>query len=97
LYNVFCSGGGHLFIVSPNPANNTVTVSLDPSILSSQETNSVIDKLSVYDLRGNLKMFKTYPKAKQANLDIASLPNGNYFIEILSGIKKEQQPLIIQK
>jgi hypothetical protein len=84
------------FVVSPNPASGTVTVSSVENKLQSSETNT-IQEVRIYDWQGTLKKYQKFPKIKRANMNIAELPNGNYFIEIINGSKSEKHQLIIQK
>ncbi len=52
--NVYVPPCGDSYVVSPNPANNDVTVSADESKL--QDTNNkTFDEVQIYDLQGNVK------------------------------------------
>lgn len=84
------------FVIAPNPASSTITVSSVENKLQSSETNT-IQEVRIYDWQGTLKKYQKYPKARRANINIAELPNGNYFIEIINGSKSEKHQLIIQK
>ncbi|MBA2561622.1 MAG: hypothetical protein H0V14_01675 [Chitinophagaceae bacterium] len=49
--NVYVPPCGDSYVVSPNPANNDVTVSADESKL--QDTNNkTFDEVKIYDLQG---------------------------------------------
>lgn len=86
-----CSGS-FSFSVYPNPATNTVTIQ------QKEETGATINEVSIFDQLGNLKKRSKYSAStKQAQMNIANLMTGVYFIEISSGQNKERQQLIIQK
>jgi len=87
-----CDNG---FKLSPNPASNTLTVSVN-------ENNESVaylgfDEVRIYDLQNNLKMYQRFNKVSSAIINIGGLISGAYFVEISSGTYKERQQLIIQK
>lgn len=84
------------FMISPNPATNQVSVSVDET-KSSTGTKAAIDEVSIYDLQGNLKKNQKFSKIKTAIIDVSNLINGNYFIEIGNGAIKERKSLLIRK
>lgn len=84
------------YLLSPNPANFTVTVSAKKKTIS-EINNSLIDEIKIYDLQGNLKQQQKLGKTKTATINISGLNNGTYFVEITNGLSKERQQLIIQK
>lgn len=94
--NVYVPPCNNYYIVSPNPATNDVTVSTDESNTQTTD-NETFDEVRIYDLQGNLKMYQKFKKAKTANISIAALTNGTYFIEIINGVYEERQQLLIQK
>jgi len=86
-----CSGS-FSFAVYPNPATNTITIQ------QKEKTGATINEVSIFDQLGNLKKRSKYSAStKQAQMNIANLMTGVYFIEISSGQNKERQQLIIQK
>ena len=83
---------GYSFIVSPNPATNTVTVQSD------QKTNATITQLRIFDNNGILKKQSKFGTGtRQAQMNISDLRTGIYLIEITSGKNIERQQLVIQK
>ena len=85
------------FVVSPNPASTTVTVSTNESKSLQASSVKIIDAIRIYDNLGNLKKYQTFNKVKMASVNISSLINGNYFIEISNGTFKERKQLVIIK
>jgi len=83
------------YMVSPNPAQSTVTVSVNKS--KTEAAYSTFDQVNVYDQQGNLKLIKKFGKVKTASINISNLINGIYIIEISNGIYKEKQKLVVQK
>lgn len=88
-----CSGDdGYRFSVSPNPATNTITVQ------QKEKPNNAINEVRIFDNLGNLKKYSKYGVGtRQAQINVADLKTGIYFIEISSGQNKERQQLVIQK
>jgi hypothetical protein len=86
-----CDGG---FKLSPNPTSNTVTVSVNEN---NESTNSGFDEVKIYDQQSNLKIYRRFNKVTSATIDVGSLFNGIYVVEISSGDYKERQQLIVQK
>lgn len=84
----------NFFRISPNPATNSVTV----SIVADKATDSGkadFEEARIYDLKGNLKKQQRFGKTKTGNIDISLIPNGTYLVEIISGGYKEKHQLII--
>lgn len=94
--NVYVPPCNNSFLVAPNPATNSITVVPLESKISST-SDATIDEIKIFNLQGNLKKQQKYNQTLQAIFVISDVPNGVYFIEITSGIKKERQQLIIQK
>ncbi len=88
-----CDNG---FMVSPNPATNSITISPSQTKTASNR-NSTFDEIRIFDFQGNIKKYQQYSKANQTTITISDLVNGTYFIEITSGTYKERQQLIIQR
>ncbi|MFT3950212.1 MAG: T9SS type A sorting domain-containing protein [Agriterribacter sp.] len=83
---------GYYFVVSPNPANTTISVN------PKGETTDDISEIRIYDNVGNLKKQSKYGGGtKQAQLNISSLKSGVYFIEVSGNKAKHRQQLIIQR
>ena len=101
-------GGCDQFAVSPNPAKNSVKVSvlnIPPPYLSATSASSKtmetskrsITEIKIYDNAGNLKQTQKEYKSKQATIDLTGYKSGVYFIEITDGNFKESQQIIIQE
>ena len=71
------------FSIFPNPANNILNI----------EGEIVIKSVTVYDINGRLLNTIT-SKSKKAKLDVSNLSQGLYFLEIISGNKKESLKFI---
>ncbi len=97
------------FNISPNPAQNTVTIKLNETENSKVSGKSVkkpsgkqasaIKIISIYDIAGKLKNRQTITgsNAIQTDIDVSSLSTGTYIIEISDGKTKSTQKLFIQK
>lgn len=91
--NYGCYGG--YYVVSPNPAQSSVTVSLNKD--KTDAAHSSFDQVNIYDQQGNLKLAKKFGKVKTGSVNVANLSNGIYVVEISNGAYNERQQLIIQK
>jgi hypothetical protein len=87
--------GGYYYSVSPNPAQDNATVSLNSK--NTDDAHSSFDQISIYDQQGNLKFIKKFGKVKTGSINVSNLINGIYVVEISNGTNKERQQLIIQK
>ena len=86
------------YIVSPNPATNTVTISTNQNTSLEQTVMSTtFDEVRIYDQYGSVKKYQKNNKAKQTQIDTSDLISGVYTIEIIDGTYKEIQVLIIQR
>ncbi len=94
--NVYVPPCGNSFMVSPNPATNSITISTSQTKTTSSKSNT-FDEVRIFDLQGNLKKYQQYSQVNLASINISDLINGTYFIEITNGAYKERQQLIIQK
>jgi hypothetical protein len=83
------------YSVSPNPATSEVTVAVAQP--SQKDNSTAITKLNIYDQQGNLKKHQNFNKVKRARMNVADLPAGVYFIEIVNGTTKERHQLSILK
>ncbi|MBS1574998.1 MAG: T9SS type A sorting domain-containing protein [Bacteroidetes bacterium] len=83
---------GSGFMISPNPAINTVTVT------EKEITQDGITEAKIFDNSGYLKKQSKYTAAtRQIQINVADLQTGIYYIEISSGQNKERKQLLIQK
>lgn len=92
-----CTRAGRLAL-SPNPATNTVAVSLIP--IPSSQSKSIIETFNIvriYDQQGNIKKYQKGNKISQIIINVDNLNKGVYIVEITDGYYKERQKLIIQK
>jgi hypothetical protein len=98
-FNPSCSFGGGAFMVSPNPAVNTITIAPRTSntAKATANANSTFNEIRIYNMQGELKKYIRYHNVKQASLLVNDLSNGLYFIEITNGSYKERQQVSIQK
>lgn len=92
--NYGCYGRSY-YVLSPNPAQSSVTVSLNKT--KTDAAHSSFDQVNVYDQQGNLKLMKKFGKVKSSSINVSNLINGIYIVEISSGTYKERQQLIIKK
>jgi len=98
--NTYLSGCNGSYIVSPNPATSTVSISI--ADLKTNSTNlstssQTFSEINIYDEVGNLKMHKIFNKIKATTLNVNNLPLGIYTIEIIEGSYKERKGLQILK
>lgn len=63
------------FVIYPNPANDIVVVN---------SSNYTFNNIAVVDLNGRVVKEVSYDNTSQANLDVASLSAGVYFLNISS-------------
>ena len=86
------------FIVSPNPATNTVTIStIQNTSIDQTAISTTFDDVRIYDQQGNVKKYQKNNKTRQTQIYTSDLISGVYTIEITDGTYKERQVLIIQK
>lgn len=79
----------------PNPASSEVTVAKNEK--SKNADAKPIEIVRVYDLQGNLKKQQKYNRVKSVSLNVSQLPDGMYYVEVVSGTYKERIQLLIQK
>ncbi|MEJ7820685.1 MAG: S8 family serine peptidase [Chitinophagaceae bacterium] len=83
-------GNGVMFVMSPNPATNNVTI-------DGRKKNKSIKEVQIIDKLGNVKRVTKYSgDQKLINLDISGLPSDIYFIKIYDGQKWESKQLSVQ-
>lgn len=108
-----CSGGcsAPSFAIAPNPAQNTVTISLlNNSVSKTADTYKTSEKhltsstfginlVRIYDASGNLvKQQKiSNNNTSQLQMDVSSLISGTYSVVISAGTLSETQKVIIQR
>lgn len=92
--------GGHYYVISPNPASGTVTISPNPNSSISKVAigNTGIIQVAVTDVNGILKKQQQF-SANTANmqLNVAGLIPGTYFVQIINGDIHDTQQLIINR
>ncbi len=86
---------GFAFVVSPNPASNSINIARDDSNPQLSAT-ATFDEVRIYDLQGNLKKDQKYSNASSATINIQGLISGSYIVQITSGTLEEKHQLIIQ-
>ena len=74
------------FTVSPNPAISTLNIQPIPTVATNSLNNSIsgITQVNIYNQSGVRKQQQNFSKAKKAQLNISNLPNGIYYIEIMT-------------
>lgn len=110
--SINCSSGGgggcYQYMVSPNPASNSIKVIVpnipppcDLSASSGSENSKslqrTITEIKIYDNSGNLKKIQKENKTKQAKVNLNGLTTGVYIIEIKDGTFIERQKIIIRE
>jgi hypothetical protein len=87
------------YILAPNPASTTLTITPDiPSPCGSVITNPQIKQVTIYDNQGSLKMTSTYGNnTSQVQINISSLNIGTYIIDINDGTNSVRKMLMIQR
>jgi plastocyanin len=76
-----------LFKMYPNPATGRV-------FIESNEFNSTVIKVMIYDISGKLKLSKIHSPEQVLEIDIHELVNGMYFVELSNENKREMLKLI---
>jgi hypothetical protein len=97
------------YVLSPDPAQASVTVSLagaaaaDKTLTATESASSQgganIKQIKIYDVTGKLRKQQAYdtPKTSKITLDISSLPPGIYMVEISDGISSVTKKLVVQR
>lgn len=97
-----CNGGfvASNYTISPNPANNLLTIASktnDPTIKTSNSITG-FNKILFYDASNIVRKQINYPAGtQQANISLSGLKPGIYIIEIYNGKEAEYEKVIIQK
>jgi serine protease len=74
--------------LSPNPANDQVTVTITKSslqIASHEQADNTITLVKVYDVLGRLRKQQRINNRPSATINTSDLTNGIYFVEITNG------------
>lgn len=74
--SVYSSCGGYYYMMSPNPATSTVTVSAKETTAKGEKIDKAITEVNIYDQQGNLKKHQKFGNIKNATLNIAELKTG---------------------
>lgn len=89
------------YLVSPNPASETITIQeaqTTSSENSTGEQRTSITEIKIFNDTGILKKQSKYSAgAKQVQLNVSDLRPGLHFIEISNGKIKVKQRLLIQR
>jgi hypothetical protein len=87
-----------LYMLSPNPASNEITITVNRK-QSDSSSNTIEADLAnnviIYDLNGTIKSQKEY-FGEKFNIPVYNLQNGNYLVEISNGKSKSTKHLIIK-
>lgn len=78
------------FKISPNPANNIINITQDAT------TYNLITEITVADFNNNMVSSKKYTNVKTAQLSIAALKAGTYFVTVVYGKFRETQKILKQ-
>ncbi|MCF6184224.1 MAG: T9SS type A sorting domain-containing protein, partial [Bacteroidales bacterium] len=90
------SGGGGGILLSPNPADNILTVEINKSKTPDNlnNTDSKTSELRIYDKMMNLKMKKAF-KGTKTKINVRNLKQGVYILQIISGNKNFKKEIIV--
>lgn len=85
-----CGTGGPMFVMSPNPATDKITI-------DGSKKNKSIKEIHIIDKLGNIKQITTYSGSqKLVNINISGLQQDIYYIRIYDGKKWESKQLKVQ-
>jgi len=98
--NIEIFSGEKMFVISPNPASEFVTISLSTSASSDLKAVELRDtnvnySIQIYDLFGNLH-FSGTRSGDSFTIPVGNLKNGNYFVHINDGKEKFNLKLIVK-
>jgi hypothetical protein len=93
------------FIVAPNPASGMVNVSTTTATanLQSEAASKTVSQSKIYQIKvlgqtGNvLKLFSYSSGVAAANIDLSSLQNGSYILQIYDNVSWTSQQVVIMK
>lgn len=89
-------------LVTKESASNVSAVRPNKSLLNqnielSRQTKAAIQKITIYDVNGNLKKIFRYSQMQESlNINVSQLPKGYYFVDIFNGKKTERKTLFIE-
>ena len=92
--------GGHYYVISPNPASGTITISPNSNSSISKATigKASITQVSITDVNGILKKQQQFSvNSATMQLNVADLIPGTYFVQITNGDIHDTQQLIINR
>ncbi|MFZ2339269.1 MAG: T9SS type A sorting domain-containing protein [Bacteroidales bacterium] len=95
---ILISENGLDYIVSPNPASATVTISVVTAVAGAvnlPDINAVYD-VSIHDMNGVLQSRKEY-SGDRFTIPVNNLKDGNYLIRIDNGKSVSVKQLIINR
>ena len=92
----------NVFVLSPNPASGMITIQKNRNSIEQNTKQdpgkTVITEVKIFDNMGTLmKQIKYGKETTLAQVNLAGLKKGIYYVEISTGKTKERQQLIIQK
>jgi hypothetical protein len=88
--------GGDDYLLAPNPAGDNVTISVNGASKNSKAVSFA--QIQIYDGTGNLKKQIKYGSGtRHAQINIADLRPGTYYVEISDGKTAERKPLVVQR
>ncbi len=110
-FNVYSSGYGGYYRVSPNPISSTFSISVDEKNMEanvvSRSTNNTdktlttiptFDRVVISDITGNIKLRQNVSKTNRLQVDVSRLSNGIYYLQLLSNGKLiEKKTIQIRK
>jgi len=90
------SGGGGGVLLSPNPADNILTVEINNNNTTDNlnKVNSKSSQLRVYDKMMNLKMKKTF-RGSKTQINVRNFKQGVYILQIISGNKNYKKEIMV--
>ena len=83
------TGSNNLVRIYPNPANESITLTLEKA--------GTISNIDVYDITGRLVIQHSAANTPTLTMDVSSLTNGVYFVEVSAKDKHYTQKFIIAK
>jgi Secretion system C-terminal sorting domain len=100
--------GHQIYIVSPNPATNTIIIAVNrakPTVIKTASNSLKIlptvvtgfDAVTIYDLSGKVAKQLIFGQTIQTNIDVEDLPDGTYFVKIMNGKDEQTQKLVISR
>lgn len=87
----------------PNPASNSITIAVgnqnEYSKLKgyNKKTTANITAVKIYDSEGTVRLFQKYNQKQKVLIDVSSLENGLFVVEVYTGDGVEYQKLVVQR